>query len=174
MKKLKMQNKSAELTSEQTIAIILVILLLVVVVLMLKHQFFIDWVRNLPNYAPPNETEIDVSKLSDAEIKNFCPDYVGKSRIAEDNIPFSGIVAELLNIKQSYIFLNENGNLRQTRLYIKKNLILVAPGNKAVGGIYDNSIIIKDFSEQSLKNDLERLDNAWFVKGNLICRSEEK
>src|SRR3989344_5112044 len=160
MKKLKMQNKSGELEQGKTVAIILVLLVVAVVVLIIFKQDITNWIRSLPNYAPPNETYTDISSLSDAEIKNFCPDYVGTSRIVEDNIPFSGIISEMFDIKQSYIFLYENGALRQTRLYIKKDFIRVAPGNKVVGDIYDNSIIIKDFSEQSLKDDLERLDNA--------------
>ena len=171
MKKLKMQNKRGELEQGKTVAIILVLLVIAVVVLIIFKQNITSWIRSLPGYEPPADNETDMSQLSDEEIKSFCPVRVG----FYDNSKGRGI------FNQYYIFVKVNDEYKQTPFYIAKerkwskeySLVRKAQAwvDPVAGNIIDNEFVLKaDFLDSEIKS----IDRAWTLKGNLICKSEEK
>ncbi|MBI2046763.1 hypothetical protein HYT26_01205 [Candidatus Pacearchaeota archaeon] len=172
MKMLKVQDKKGEMEQGKMVAIILVLLLIAVIVILIIifRQGIFNWMRGLPNYAPPDETYIDMSKLSDAETKSFCPVRVGFYQNAEGEGLF----------KQYYIFIEVNDEYKQTPFYIAKERVWSKEYSiirKATGGadpvaanIVDNEIVLK---AEFLDSEIKPIDRAWTLKGNLICRKEE-
>lgn len=171
MKRLKIQHKKGELEQGKTVAIILVVLLIAVVAIIIFRQDITNWIRSLPGYEPPEDSETDVSKLSDAEIKSFCPVWIGFYKNAEGSGAF----------KQYYIFTRENGQAKQTSFYRAKyriwereySLIRKAQGgaDPEAGRIIDNEIVITD--ADFLDSEIGQLNGAWLARGNLICKREE-
>ena len=170
MKMLKMQDKRGEMEQGKVVAIILVVLVIAVVAIMVFKQDIIRWVRSLPGYEQPNEPDIDMSQLSDEEVKSFCPVRVGFYKNAEGEGIF----------KQYYIFVKVNDEYKQTPFYLAKeriqsneySLIRKAQGgaDSIAGRIVDNEIVLyADFRD----TEIEILNSAWLARGNLICKREE-
>ena len=165
------RKRGENMSQESTVTIIIVLLVIVVVVLILFRQNIIGWVRSLPGYEPPADNETDISKLSDEEIRNFCPVRLG----SYENSKGAGIFG------QYYIFLREDGSSRQTDFYLAKervrsneyNLIRKARAwaDPIAGRIVDKEIVLyADF----LRSEISVLNGAWLARGNLICKREEK
>ena len=171
MKMLEMQDKRGEMEQGKTVAIILVLLVIAVVAVIIFRQDITSWIRSLPGYEQSGDQTIHASKLTDAEVKSFCPIRIGFFEKAKG----VGI------FEQDYIFLRENGESRQTPFYLAKyriwrhdySLIRIAEfgADDVVGAIEGIKIKITNF-KQGYEKDLERLDGSMFKEGAHICKEQ--
>jgi len=171
MKMLEMQDKRGEMEQGKTVAIILVLLVIAVVALIVFRQDIIGWIKSLPGYEQQGDKTINASKLTDAEVKSFCPVRIGFFEKARG----VGI------FEQDYIFLREDSTFKQTPFYLAKyrkwrhdySLIRIAEfgADDVVGTIEGIKIKITNF-KRGYERELRRLDGSVFKEGAHICKEQ--
>lgn len=175
------------IANKTLITIIIAVFVIAAVAMFLFRVDINSYLRNLPEYSvPKNDTEIDVSNLSDEEIKDLCPVMIGRI-----NIPEGGIAG--IGSKQ-YIFINNQrtnlywgGNKREGVIKISEKGIKVA---EIKGGIVslnsyffnsDKNFVAYSKSYQRIRFDLNigiedfvKIHNSFYAGNNLLCKSEEE
>lgn len=174
------------IATKMLITIIIAVFVIAAVAMFLFKVDINSYLRNLPGYSvPENDTEINMSELSDEEIKDLCPVIVGKI-----NVPEGGIAG--IGSKQ-YIFVNNQktnlywiGNKREGVIKISEKDIKVA---EIKGGIVslnsdffnsDKSFITYSESYQKIRFDLNidiedfvKIHNSFYAGNNLLCNYEK-
>ncbi len=175
------------IANKTLITIIIAVFVIAVVAMFLFKVDINSYLRNLPGYSvPENDTEIDVSKLSDEEIKDLCPVMIGKINIPEGGV--SGVGSK------QYIFMdNEKTNLywsgdrKEGFVKLLEKDIKVA---EVKGGVISlNSGFFNSDSEFDLDSedyqkirfdlggdisDFIKLNNSFYAGNNLLCKNEEE
>jgi len=172
---------------QKIITLILVIFVVATILLFLFKTDINSYIRNLPGYSVPDEDEeIDMGNLSDEEIRDLCPEIVGKINIPEGGV--SGIGAK------QYIFINNektnlywSGNKKEGDIKISKGDIKVAEIKEGIillnSGFFNSDENFVAYSEDyqkirfDLNIDLEdfiNIHNSYYAGNNLLCKSEEE
>ena len=171
-----MRNKKGQgITTEKILVVVLVLLVVVLVLWFYFKADVLKYFRNLPGYTYDEEREIDagdsseeseklcfgkpgedIGKIRDAKSENFGPDF-----------------------NQFYVFING----KNTKLYLagkfgsKKmgdyKYIKYAKGKDVIVANIGNEGRIEVIREiQEISEYLDKLDGAYILNGNLICKQK--
>ncbi len=174
------------IANKTLITIIIVVFVIAAVAMFLFRTDINSYIRNLPGYSVPDEDEeIDMSDLSDEEIKDLCPEIIGKI-----NVPEGGVAG--IGAKQ-YIFIDD----KKTDLYWsgdkKEGFIKFEEGDVKLAEIKKGIIFLNsgffnsdsefDFDSEDYQKvrfilkmdilDFVKLNNSYYAGNNLLCKTEK-
>ncbi|MBU2562623.1 MAG: hypothetical protein KKF68_03110 [Nanoarchaeota archaeon] len=165
-----MNKKGSGIAINKLVTIIIILFLIVVVVSSLIYNFNpLSYLRNLPSYSIPEDEEVDLSDLTEEQIKSICPYKIGEIKRVGSNWGFG----------KYFIYLGEVN----TQLYLDMGdgeIIHVDAGK--VGAIADDTLIFDDFfmSQKYLEyenmlgiDDLKVIDNSYKIPGNFLCKTQK-
>lgn len=193
-------KKGSELVSNKLIILILVVLVVLVILVFAFRSDTLNWIKNLPGFKPPIDSEIDLTKLGPDELK-----LMGYTCEAKDDVKV-GVIGPratgnflyqtLYDVRYLYMFdvtdfeakkgLNRVGVQVDVNDLNAKTIDLTEGTNINVGNILGRAVLINSEMydptstnrEKVLKyinfSQLKRLDGSYTVGGNLICKNKSQ
>ena len=179
--------------NKKIITLILVIFVVASVFIFLFKTDINNFLRNLPGYSVPEEDEeINVSDLTDEELRDLCPVEVGKINIPEGGILGIGSKQHIyIDGEKTNLYWDadeKEGDIKIFRGGLFKGDVKVA--NIANGEVSIDSGFFIEINEKKFFNYdsdiyqkikdyisvpyLVKLHNSYYVSGNLICAGEEE
>lgn len=191
-------KKGSELVTNKLIILILVVLVVIVILVFAFRSDTLNWIKNLPGFKAPVDSEIDLTKVSPSELANMGYTCEGdkdvKVGIIGPKATGNFVYQMAYDVRYLYMFdvMDFNAEKGLTRVGLQvdvnnlnaKTIDLTEGVNINVGNILGRAVLINKEMYKPDSTDtqkvlkyingaqIRRLDGSYTVGGNLICKDK--